>query len=362
MPKKKKVVILYGGRSVEHGVSINSARNIFENIDKKQFEPIPIGISTTGQWYLTTGVNKDIKKNGQPLALSLDPAKPAFINLKTGKRFQADIIFPVLHGTDGEDGSIQGLVKVMDVPMVGTGVLGSSTAMNKIVAKRLLRDAGLPVTDFVTFTFDQKDKISFNAIAKRLGTPFMVKSASLGSSVGVSKVNDKKDFKKAVEEAFKYDHEMIAEAYVKGREIECAILGNNPPEASLPGEVVISKDYEFYTFDAKYVDPNAVRIDVPAKLPKNIVEKIRKASVQAFEALHCEDFSRIDLFLDEKGNIYVNEINSIPGFTNSSMYPVMWQERGIGFKELITRLLDLAQERYDRSKRIARDFQSSLKF
>jgi D-alanine-D-alanine ligase len=362
MPKKKKVVILYGGRSVEHGVSINSARNIFENLDKKNYEAIPIGISTTGQWYLTTDVNKDIKKNGQPLALLLDPVKPAFMIVETGERFRADIIFPVLHGTDGEDGSIQGLIKAMDIPMVGTGVLGSSTAMNKIVAKRLLRDAGLPVTDFMTFTYDQKDKISFTAIAKKLGTPFMVKSASLGSSVGVSKVKNKNDFKKAVEEAFKYDNEMLAEAFVVGREIECAILGNNPPEASYPGEVVISKEYEFYTFDAKYVDPNAVRIDVPAQLPKSVAEKIRKASVKAFEALHCEDFSRIDLFLDKKGNIYINEINSIPGFTNSSMYPVMWKERGIGFTELISRLLDLAQERYDRGKRIARDFQSSLKF
>lgn len=361
MPNKKKVVILYGGRSVEHGVSVNSARNIFEYLDKKLFEPLPIGISTSGQWFLTTGVSKDIEQ-GKALGLLLDPSNPGFIILSSGDRFRADIIFPVLHGTDGEDGSIQGMIKAMDIPMVGTGVLGSSMSMNKIVAKKLLREAGLPVTDFLTFRYTEKEKISFTAISKKLGLPFMVKSASLGSSVGVSKVKTKKDFQKAVDEAFRYDDEMIAEEYISGREIECAVLGNFPPEASYPGEIVISKKYEFYTFDAKYVDPEAVRIDVPAKLPKPVAEKIRKASVKAFEALHCEDFSRIDLFLDKKGKIYINEINSIPGFTNSSMYPVMWKERGISFPDLITRLLNLAQERYDRSKRIARGFESSLKF
>jgi D-alanine-D-alanine ligase len=361
MSKKKKVAILYGGRSVEHGVSVNSARNIFEYLDKDQFEPVPIGISTTGQWFLTKGVDKDMEQ-GKALGLLLDPGNPGFLLLSSGDRFKTDIIFPVLHGTDGEDGSIQGMIKAMDIPMVGTSVLGSSMAMNKIVAKRLLKEAGLPVTDFLTFRYDEKDKISFTAIAKKLGLPFMVKSASLGSSVGVSKVKTKKDFANAVEEAFRYDQEMIAEEFVTGREIECAVLGNYPPEASYPGEVVISKKYEFYTFDAKYVDPDAVRIDVPANLSKPIAEKIRKASVKAFEALHCEDFSRIDLFLDKKGKIYINEINTIPGFTNSSMYPVMWKERGVGFSELITRLLNLAQERYDRSKRIERGFESSLKF
>lgn len=361
MPKKKKVVILYGGRSVEHGVSVNSARNIFEYIDKKAFEPIAIGISTKGKWYLTEGVSKSIEK-GQPVSLQLDAQKPSFVVTASGKKFQADIIFPVLHGTDGEDGSIQGLIKALDIPMVGTGVLGSSMAMNKIVSKRMLADAGLPVSDFVTFRYDEKDKISFSALSKKLGLPFMVKSASLGSSIGVSKVKTRKDFQQAIEEGFRYDHEILVEKYITGRELECAVLGNYPPEASQPGEIVISKNYEFYTFDAKYVDPEAVRIDVPAQVNKSIAEKIRKASVKAYETLHCEDFARIDLFLDAKGNIYINEINTIPGFTNSSMYPMMWKERGVSFTELISRLLNLAQERYDRGQRIARDFQSDLKF
>jgi D-alanine-D-alanine ligase len=361
MPSKKKVAILYGGRSVEHAVSVNSARNIFEHIDKKQFHPVPIGISKAGKWYLTDGVSKDIEK-GKPVALSLNPDKPEFIVIKDGKKFRVDIIFPVLHGTDGEDGSIQGMIKVVDLPLVGTGVLGSAVSMNKIVAKRLLAEAGLPVSEFLTFRFDEKEKISYNSIAKKLGVPFMVKSASLGSSVGVTKVKSRKDFDQAVEEAFKYDNEMLAERYITGREIECAILGNTPPEASYPGEIVISKNYEFYTFDAKYVDPNAVQIEVPAKLPKAIAEKIRTVCVRAYQTLYCEDFARIDLFLDAEGNIFINEINSIPGFTNSSMYPMMWKERGVGFTELISRLLNLCQERYDRGKRLERDFQSSLKF
>lgn len=361
MSNKKKVAILYGGRSVEHAVSVNSARNIYEYIDKDNFEPIPMGISKSGQWFLTNGVSKDIEQ-GKALGLMLDPVNPGFVLLSSGERFKVDVIFPVLHGTDGEDGSVQGLIKTMDVPMVGTGVLGSALAMNKIVAKRLLRQAGLPVTDFLTFRYADKDKITFTAISKKLGLPFMVKSASLGSSVGVTKVKNRSDFKKAVDEAFKYDDEMLAEEFVSGREIECAILGNNPPEASYPGEIVISKNYEFYTFDAKYVDPEAVQIHVPAKLSKAIAEKIRTVSVKAFETLHGQDFSRIDLFLDKKGKIYINEINTIPGFTNSSMYPMMWKERGISFSDLITRLLNLAQERYNRGKRIEHDFQSALKF
>lgn len=361
MSDKKKVAILYGGRSVEHAVSVNSARNIFEFIDKTKFDPIPLGISKNGQWFRNNNVSKDIEQ-GEPIGLILDPSNPAFLLLSSNKRFTVDAIFPVLHGTDGEDGSIQGLIKAMDIPMVGTGVLGSALSMNKIVAKRLMKQAGLPVTDFLSFSYQEKEQIKFATISKKLGLPFMVKSASLGSSVGVTKVKTKADFLRAIEEAFKYDDEILIEEFVTGREIECAVLGNAPAEASNPGEIVISKSYEFYTFDAKYVDPEAVQIHVPAKLTKPIAEKIRTVSKKAFEVLHCQDFSRVDLFLDKKGRIFINEINTIPGFTNSSMYPMMWKERGISFSELITRLLNLAGERYNRGKRIERDFQSSLKF
>lgn len=361
MESKKIVAILYGGRSVEHGVSINSARNIFEYIDKEKFEPIAIGINTKGKWFLTKGVDKNIDQ-GQPLGLILDPEKPGFILMASGDRLKIDIIFPVLHGTDGEDGSIQGLIKAIDLPMVGTSVLGSAISMNKIIAKRLLQEAGIPVTKFLAFHFDDQKKIKFEAIKKSLGLPFMVKSASLGSSVGVTKVSRKSDFKSALEESFRYDQEILIEQFIEGREIECAILGNQPPEASNPGEIVISKKYEFYTFDAKYVDAEAVEIKVPAKLDKKSIKLIREVSLKAYRALHCEDFSRVDLFLTKRGKIYVNEINTIPGFTNSSMYPMMWKERGVSFPGLITRLLTLAADRYAANKRVEHDFQSSLKF
>jgi D-alanine-D-alanine ligase and related ATP-grasp enzymes len=190
----------------------------------------------------------------------------------------------------------------------------------------------------------------------------MAKSASLGSSVGVSKVNSKDDFEKAVEEGFRYDDCVLFEQFIKAREIECAVLGNNPAEASMPGEIIISDKYEFYTFDAKYVDGEAVKIDVPAKLEPAIAEKVRKLSLDAYHALGCEDFSRVDLFLTPAGEVFVNEINTIPGFTNSSMFPMMWKERGISFTQLITKLAELGTERYQKSKRISRDFQSSLKF
>lgn len=361
MAKKITVAIVYGGRSVEHGVSINSAKNIFEHIDKSKFETLPIGISKTGQWFLTSNVSKDIEQ-GKALGLILDPHSPGFMLLANGDRIKADVIFPVLHGTDGEDGSIQGMIKAMGIPMIGTGVLGSAISMNKIVAKRLLNDAGIPVSRFLTFTYSNLASISYETIAKELGVPFMVKSANLGSSVGVTKVKNEDDLKKAVEEAFRYDDQMIVEEYIEGREIECAVLGNFPPQASYPGEIIISDKYEFYTFDAKYVDGEAVTIKVPANLEPEIAEKIRTISIKTFQVLHGEDFARVDLFLTATGDVYVNEINTIPGFTNSSMYPMMWKERGVSFSALITRLADLALERYAHSKRVERDFQSALKF
>jgi D-alanine-D-alanine ligase len=357
---KKKIAILYGGKSVEHGVSINSARNIFQYIDLTRFEPIPIGISLTGTWYKTKTISKEIE-TGEELSLRLNPASPSFTTT-TGSSFQVDLVFPVLHGTDGEDGSIQGLLKAMDIPMIGTGVAGSAMSMSKLVAKRLLKEAGLPINKFLYSYFADKKQFTFEEIEKQLGLPFMVKSASLGSSVGVSKVKSKADFDKALQDSYRYDDCVLFEEFIEGREIECAILGNDPVLASMPGEIIISSNYEFYTFDAKYVDGAAVSIDVPARLDPSIAEKIREVSIKAYQALGCEDFSRVDLFLTKTGAVYVNEINTIPGFTNSSMFPMMWKERGISFTDLITRLAELAEERYKKSKRIERDFQSALTF
>lgn len=357
---KTKVGILYGGRSVEHGVSVNSARNIEMYIDRDKFDTQCIGISRSGIWYATDRVDKNIE-SGRKLKLQLNPSDPVFED-QSGNRITIDIAFPVLHGTDGEDGSIQGLLKAMDIPMVGTGVLGSSVSMSKLVAKQLMQQAGIPVTKFLFFRHNERDKIDFDAVAAELGVPFMVKSANLGSSVGVSKVKGKEGFQSALDDSFKYDNCVLIEEFITGREIECAVLGNNPPLASLPGEIKVNPNYEFYTFDAKYVDGEAVKIDVPAELDETSQASIRDVSISAYQQLQCEDFARVDLFLDKTGKIYVNEINTIPGFTNSSMYPMMWKERGVSFTELITKLIELGKERFEAAKRIEKDFQSSLKF
>ena len=357
--RKLQVGILYGGRSVEHAVSVNSARNIFEYIDKDRFEPVPFGIDNHGQWFQTMEVHKNIQE-GAPVDLYLNPKEPRVIF--AGIHMKLDVVFPLLHGTGGEDGSIQGLLQAMDIPCVGSGVLGSALSMNKIVAKQLLQQAGLPIGKFGWFSKADKGKIKYQNIVDDLGLPFMTKSASLGSSVGISKVKSETDFNQSVEEAFRYDDEILFEEFINGREIECAVLGNSPPMASLPGEISINPKYEFYTFDAKYVDPDAVRIDVPAKLDEAVASEIQSLSVKAFQTLRCLDYARVDLFLSDKNKIYINEINTIPGFTNSSMFPMMWKEQGISFTDLISKLIDTALERHQSSSGVSRNFQSNLKY
>jgi D-alanine-D-alanine ligase len=295
------------------------------------------------------------------LSLRLDPNQATFIS-DQGVTHHFDIVFPVLHGTDGEDGSIQGILKAMSLPIVGTGVLGSAISMNKIISKKILQAAEIPVVPFLHYHYSERSKINFEYISNTLGLPIMVKAASLGSSVGVSKAIDKASFDIAIAEAFKFDEEVLFESYIKGREIECAILGNNPAEASLPGEIIISEQYEFYTFDAKYVDAEAVEIKVPAQLDEFVIKRIQELSLATFKNLQCQDFARIDIFITPTYEIYVNEINTIPGFTNASMYPMMWAQHGISFKQLISKLIDLAQERHIKSKRIERDYQSSLNY
>lgn len=356
--RKLQVGILYGGRSVEHAVSINSARNIAQYIDRNKFEPFLFGIDQNGKWYNTHQVSKDFTK-GADVDLYLNPANPTFEF--AGVHAPMDVMFPLLHGTDGEDGSVQGLLQTMNIPCVGSGVLGSALSMNKIVAKQLMQSAGLPIGKFLYFNRLERSKIDFKKIEAAIGLPFMVKSASLGSSVGVSKVKSEADFNKAVEDSFQYDDEILFEEFIKGREVECAVLGNYPPQASLPGEIVINPQYEFYTFDAKYVDPDAVQIDVPAKLNESIAKEIQTLSVKAYQTLRCLDYARVDLFLADSGKVYINEINTIPGFTNSSMFPMMWKERGISFTDLITKLIELSIERHKRSEGVKRNFQSNLK-
>jgi len=352
---KISVAILFGGKSVEHAISINSAKNIYEYIDKDKFDVSLIGISQQGQWYLKDTVDGDFS-HCTLLQYSLDSDQKGFVNTKDDSLISPDIIFPVLHGTDGEDGSIQGMLTTMDLPFVGTGVLGSAISMNKLYSKRLMNAAKIPTSKFIDFTDDQKESISFDEVRSRLGLPFMTKAANLGSSVGIFKVVDETTFKQAVDEVFKYDHTMLCEAFIEGRELECAVMGNESPEASTPGEIVVSQDYEFYTYEAKYLDPKAASIEVPADITPAIAEKIKELSIRAYRTLHCEDFARVDLFLQNDGEILINEINTIPGFTNSSMFPMMWQNHGISFTDLITKLIELAQDRFEKHKNLVKTY------
>ncbi len=352
---KLTVALLFGGKSVEHQISINSAQNIFEYIDKDLFELILIGISPTGDWYLKKSVDGNFDEQDQ-LLLSLSTTSKGFVNKSNNELIKPDIVFPVLHGTDGEDGSIQGLLQSLEIPFVGSGVLGSAMSMSKLYSKKLLQAAGIPTSSFISFDYQDKDQFSFEELEKNLGLPFMVKASNLGSSVGVIKVNSKGNYQEALTEAFKFDHTVLVESYVKGRELECSVMGNSNPKVSLPAEIIISSDYEFYTYDAKYRDPNAVQLKIPAEIDNNTSEKIRNLSLRAYKALGCEDFARVDLFLKEDGEILVNEINTIPGFTNSSMFPMMWKERGIEFKTLISQLIDIALENNKLKQRISNQY------
>ena len=344
MAKKLKVALIYGGKSVEHEISIRSAKNVAAQIDKNKFEVILLGISKSGVWYLNESIDTQIEK-GNPVVITLNAAAPTIIDQHKNQTFTIDVAFPILHGTDGEDGAIQGLFKALGIPVVGSGVLGSAISMDKIISKRILRESGVSVANYLAFNKSEKGRIKYSYVVAKLGLPFMIKSASLGSSVGVSKVKNENDFVQALEESFKYDSMVIMEQFIKGRELECAVMGNSDPKAAMPCEVVLVKDYDFYTYTAKYLDDEAVRIDLPAKIDENVMEKIRTASVEAYKALRCEDFARVDLFLTQDGTIYINEINTIPGFTSVSMFPMMWQHMGMKYSELISELINHCIER-----------------
>lgn len=349
MTDKMKVAILFGGRSVEHEISIRSASNVAANIDRNIYDVIFIGIDKQGTWFLKDTVDDKIS-TGLPVAIRLDAVSPVLIDLKANTQITIDVAFPVLHGTDGEDGSIQGLFNAMSIPVVGSGVLGSAVSMDKIIAKKIMKECGIPVAGYLEYHKSQKSDISFNAVKATVGLPFMIKSASLGSSVGVSMVKSEDGFISALEESFKYDDQVIIEQYIKGRELECAVIGNGDVRASYPGEIVMMKDYDFYTYTAKYLDEDAVTIKLPAEIDDATTEKIRDISIRAYKALRCEDFARVDIFLTPDGEVLVNEINTIPGFTSVSMFPMMWQQMGMTYPELITELISMCLNRYNHSK------------
>jgi D-alanine-D-alanine ligase len=347
--KPKTVVILFGGRSAEHEVSIRSARNVLAALDLEKYQPVPVYIRPDGRWFLcdshllSVGDREMLCREVAEEVVLLPGRNGRFVSVATGKEaFVSDVVFPVLHGPFGEDGTVQGLLELADVPYVGVGVLGSALGMDKDVMKRLLREAGLPVGDFRVFHSHKKDDIVFGAVVADLGLPVFVKPANLGSSVGVSRVETEEEFRRAVETAFRYDRKILVEASFQGREIECAVLGNQKPEASGVGEIVPLRD--FYSYEAKYVDADGAKLAIPAEIPEEVAEEARQLAIRTFQVLECEGLGRVDFFLTEKG-LFVNEINTLPGFTSVSMYPKLWEAAGRSYSELVDCLIDLALDR-----------------
>ncbi len=321
MKKKIRVGIVFGGKSAEHEVSLQSAENIITALDKAKYEILKIKIDKKGE--------------------------ADFALLK-----KVDVVLPILHGPFGEDGTIQGMFKLMGVPFVGSGVLGSAIGMDKEITKRLLRDAGIPINKFLVFT--DPAQVNFNSVKKSLGMPVFVKPANMGSSVGVSKVTNIKELEKAVKLAFQYDRKILIEEMVKGREVECSVLGNDDPIASIPGEI-IPRD-GFYSYEAKYIDENGAQLEIPAKLSMAVAQKVRAMAIATFKALNLEGMARIDFFLKENGELLVNEANTIPGFTKVSMYPKLWEVSGISYPKLLDRLIKLAIERYKKEKKLKTNY------
>ena len=357
MTKKLRVAVLFGGKSAEHEISLISARNIVEAMDPDKYEVVAIGIDKRGRWYLDEGarllrgkVRSTVTVGDAKKAAAVLPGDTSTPMVRPGGPGLGaiDVVFPILHGPFGEDGTVQGLLKLANVPFVGAGVLGSAVGMDKDVMKRLLRDAKIPTPNFLAF--GHSDKISFAKVRKTLGLPLFIKPANLGSSVGISKVAKPAQFGAAVKEAFRYDNKIIIEECIRGREIECSVLGNETPIASLPGEIIVRHD--FYSYNAKYCDEKGARLEIPAQLPPAVVKNLRATALRTYKALCCEGMARVDFFVQSDGRVLVNEINTIPGFTSISMYPKMWAASGITYSRLIDRLIRLALQRHRSEKRL----------
>jgi len=365
--KKLKVGILFGGKSAEHEVSLQSARNVYEAMDRDKYEPILIGIDKSGRWLLNDQSRfllnaddpKQIRLNPSSDSVALIPQSRGVISnlsaLKSDKVI--DVVFPILHGPYGEDGTVQGLLKLADIPFVGAGVLASAAGMDKDVMKRLFRDAKLPIGKFRTFRQGEEFP-EIDDLCVELGLPVFIKPANMGSSVGVSKVSKKEEYLSALRRAFEYDTKLLIEEYIPGREIECSVLGSsfggpgdrNGIMASVPGEVKPS--HEFYSYDAKYIDENGAALIIPADIPPETVRRVRELAIAAFRAICCDGLSRVDFFLKENGSVIINEINTMPGFTRISMYPKLWEASGISYARLIDRLIELAILRFEKEKNL----------
>ena len=346
--KRLRVGVIFGGRSGEHEVSIASAASVIRALDPEKYEAVPIGIGKDGRWFMGTPAQKmlpDVLRQGQRVVLSADPNVAALMPLEergAGSQ-RVDVVFPVLHGTYGEDGTVQGLLDLAGLPFVGSGVIGSAVGMDKDMQKRLFLQAKLPVGEFVAVLRSEwegsRERI-LKSVAKKFRFPLFVKPATLGSSVGMSKVHKREELPAALDLAAEFAQKIVVERNICGREIEVSVLGNDEPQASVPGEIIPHR--EFYDYTAKYLE-EGTRLEIPAKLSKTQVRRFQEHAVRAFRSLECRGMARVDFFLEKpSGRIYLNEINTIPGFTSISMYPKLWEASGIPYRELIDRLIHLA--------------------
>jgi D-alanine-D-alanine ligase len=349
--KRLRVGVLFGGRSGEHEVSLASAASVIRGLDPDKYEAVPIGITKEGHWLIGAGAQKmlpEVLRGGQRVMMTADPTDAALVPLdRSGGGTRLDVVFPVMHGTFGEDGTIQGLLDLAGLPFVGAGVLGSAIAMDKDVAKRLLQAAKIPVVPWVAVPrtqWEQNPAGVEQTIENKFQYPVFVKPATLGSSVGMTKVHSREELAPALNLAAEFAQKILVERAMVAREIEVSVLGNSDPKASIPGEIVPHR--EFYDYAAKYLE-EGTQLLIPAKLKPAQVEKFQKLAVDAFRALELSGMARVDFFLEKAGGkIYLNEANTIPGFTSISMYPKLWEASGIPFRDLIDKLIELALEQH----------------
>jgi D-alanine-D-alanine ligase len=353
----KNIALICGGKSPEHEISVRSAREVLAAIDRSKFSVTLIGIDRAGSWRLLeeSQLDKAIEPGlGIELAILPGRGQGQIIQLHNKKAIpQPEAIFLILHGPMGEDGTVQGLLRVLDLPFIGPDVLGSAVAMDKEFAKRLLKEAGVNVARGLVFEAKDQGEIYFDHIEELLGMPVFVKPANMGSSVGVHKVETAEQLKDAVKDAFLYDRKILIEEMILGRELECAVMGNQEPIASTVGEVVTEKEY---SYEAKYLSQTSAKIVIPAEVSEEELILLRSNAKKAYRALGCEVLSRVDMFLTNDGDVYVNEINTLPGFTSISMYPKLWEAEGVSYPDLIERLLNLAVERHAAQKALRTNF------
>jgi len=349
--RKLRVGVLFGGRSGEHEVSLASAASIIRGLDPQKYEAVPIGITKEGHWRVGAGAQKmlpEVLRTGQGVVMSADPTESALMPIDGSAQGQKlDVVFPVIHGTFGEDGTMQGLLELAGLPFVGAGVLGSAIGMDKDIAKKLMQVAGIPVVRWIAVQradWERQPKEIRRAIEKKFKYPVFVKPATLGSSVGMTKVHSRAELGPALDLAAEFAMKIMVERAVSAREIEVSVLGNHDPRASIPGEIVPHR--EFYDYAAKYLE-EGTQLLIPAKLRKSEVKKVQAMAITAFRALELSGMARVDFFIEKRGGkIFLNEVNTIPGFTSISMYPKLWEANGIPFRELVTKLIDLALEQH----------------